>query len=184
MNIHTALQRGLSRPDKSGRTIKYRYIQPGDDIGIVTNMLHEAYAPLAARGMRFLATHQDSATTARRMGRGETILAIDNHAPVGIITLMDATHTEGCPFYDRPDVAGFGQFAVLPSHQRTGIGSTLLSLAEQRAAERCGTFLALDTSEGAEHLIALYASKGYAFVDYVQWPDVNYRSVVMAKPIV
>ncbi|RPI55678.1 MAG: GNAT family N-acetyltransferase [Acidobacteria bacterium] len=147
-------------------------------------MLHEAYAPLAPQGMRFLATHQDSATTRRRISRGETIVAVDGVSIVGIITLKDTTLTQGSPFYDRPDVAGFGQFAVRPSHQRTGIGSTLLDLVEQRARETGVTFLALDTAENADHLIALYTSKGYAFVEYVQWPDVSYRSVVLAKPIV
>ena len=147
-------------------------------------MLHEAYAPLAAQGMRFVATHQDSATTNRRINRGETIVAVDGDNSVGIITLKHAERTHGSPFYDRPDVAGFGQFAVRPSHQRSGIGSTLLNLVEQRARENSVTFLALDTSIRANHLIELYTSRGYAFVEYVQWPDVNYRSVVLAKPIV
>lgn len=41
--------------------------------------------------------------------------------------------------------------------------------------------LALDTSEHAAHLIALYQSKGYAFVEHIQWRDVNYRSMIFAK---
>lgn len=43
--------------------------------------------------------------------------------------------------------------------------------------------LALDTSEHAAHLITFYQSKGYAFVEHVQWPDVNYRSMIFAKTL-
>jgi GNAT superfamily N-acetyltransferase len=117
------------------------------------------------------------------MSRGETIVALDGDAIVGTVTLRDAVQTQGSPLYDRPDVAAFGQFAVLPSHQRSGIGATLLSLVEKRAREKGVKVLGLDTSERAIHLIGLYQSKGYQFVEHVQWPDVNYRSVVLAKPL-
>ena len=83
----------------------------------------------------------------------------------------------------RPDVAGFGQFAVRPSHQRRGIGSTLLTLVDGLAREKNVKMLALDTSEHAIELIALYEAKGYRFVEYVQWSDVNYRSRIFAKTL-
>ena len=146
-------------------------------------MLHEAYAPLAQQGLRFLATHQDSETTRRRMSRGETIVAVGVGEIVGTITLKDADKTAGSLFYNRPEVAGFGQFAVRPSHQGAGVGSRLLDLVERRAREKGLAMLALDTSEHATHLIALYESKGYAFVEHVWWPDVNYRSMILAKPL-
>jgi len=147
-------------------------------------MLHEAYAPLAEQGMRFVASHQNSDTTRLRMGRGETIVALDGLAIVGIITLKDAANTKGSPFYDRPDVAGFGQFAVRPSDQNLGIGSTLLALVEERALQKGVVELGLDTSEHAFHLIQLYQSKGYRFVEYVQWSATNYRSVLLAKRLI
>ena len=144
-------------------------------------MLHEAYAPLAEQGMRFVASHQNSDTTRLRMGRGETIVALDGAEIVGIITLKDAANTAGSPFYDRPDVAGFGQFAVRPSDQNRGIGSTLLALVEERARQQGVVELSLDTSEHATRLKQLYQSKGYRFVEYVQWAQTNYRSMVFAK---
>jgi GNAT superfamily N-acetyltransferase len=169
--------------DKTGRQITYRYVQPEDDIDGITTMLHEAYAPLAEQGLRFLATHQDSETTRRRMSRGETILALDAGEIVGTITLKDADQTTGSLFYNRPDVAGFGQFAVRPSHQGAGVGSRLLDLIERRAWEKGVVMLALDTSEHATHLIELYQDKGYSFVEHIRWPDVNYRSMIFAKPL-
>ena len=168
-------------PDKSGREIVYRYVQPEDDIHVITAMLHEAYAPLAARGMRFVATHQDATVTVKRIGRGDTIVAVESGAIVGIITLKDVSKTTGSPFYDRADVAGFGQFAVRPSHQHRGIGSTLLTLVEEVAREKGVVELGLDTAESAAELIALYQSKGYRFIEHLQWPETNYRSMLLAK---
>ena len=80
-----------------------------------------------------------------------------------------------------PDVALFGQFAVRTSQQNSGIGSTLISIVERRGAEKELNELALDTSERALDLIAFYARRGFRFVEYIQWPDVNYRSVILAK---
>ena len=110
--------------DGGGREVVYRYFLPEDDIDLITRMLHEAYAPLAARGMRFLASHQDSATTRKRMDRGDTILALDGETIVGAITLEDVEHTRGSAFYDRLDVAGFGQFAVRSSQRAMCSSST------------------------------------------------------------
>lgn len=167
--------------DKSGREITYRHIQRQDDLDLITAMLHESYAPLAQQGLRFLASHQGVETTRLRMSKGETILALDADVIVGTITLKDAEHTSGSPFYSRAEVAGVGQFAVRPSYQRSGIGSTLLDIAERRAAEKGASAIALDTSEHAAQLITFYQSRGYSFVEHVRWADVNYRSVLLAK---
>ena len=122
-------------------------------------MLHDAYAALAAKGMRFVASYQDTETTRQRMARGETIIAADADIVVGTVTLKHAAQTHGSPFYERPDVAGFGQLAVAPSHQHRGIGAALLKLVEQRALEQGVVYLALDTSEHASNLLSLYESK-------------------------
>ena len=70
------------------------------------------------------------------MTAGETFVATDGSSIVGIITLADAARTHGSPFYDRPDVADLGQFAVRPSHQRRGVGSRLIEIVERRALEQ------------------------------------------------
>ena len=99
------------------------------------------------------------------------------------MTLTDADKTQGSAFYNRPDVASFGQFAVRPSHQRRGIASTLMNLVEQRAKEKGVRQLALDTSENAAGLIEMYKARGYQFVEYIQWDVTNYRSMVFAKTL-
>src|SRR4051794_36646698 len=86
-----------------------------DSVAELTALLHRAYAPLAARGMRYLASHQDDAVPRRRISRGECWVAEAGGRIVGTITLRDTEHTKGCPWYDRPDVASFGQFAVDPA---------------------------------------------------------------------
>jgi len=178
------LTTGIEEEDKMGSRIRYRFIQGADPIADITDMLHQSYGPLASRGMRFVASHQDSAETRRRIAKGSTIVAVDDKDRiVGIVTLSEAATTRGCPFYDREDVASFGQFAVRTSHQGRGIGSKLLNLVESLAREHGVAELALDTSEHATELIEMYQAKGFRFVEYAQWKSVNYRSMVFSKTL-
>jgi predicted N-acetyltransferase YhbS len=182
-SIQQGLARGATIPDKVGRLILYRYLRPSDDMDELTTMLHEAYAPLAAAGMRFVASYQDSGVTRERTQRGETLVAIDGERIVGVVTLADSDKTSGSQYYDRPDVASLGQFAVRPTHQAAGIGGTLMRLAEDRAREKGVGALGLDTSEHATQLISLYLAKGYEVVEFSQWRVTNYRSIILGKPL-
>jgi hypothetical protein len=56
-----------------------------------------------------------------------------------------------------------------------------MGIAEARAREKGVAELALDTSEHAEGLIAMYKRRGYRFIEYAQWDSVNYRSVILSK---
>jgi len=178
-----SLRDGMRLKDVTGAEITYRYFRETDDVDAITSMLHDAYAPLASEGMRFIGSHQDSETTRKRMAQGETIVAEHQGTIVGIITLRPSTTTSPIPFYTLDGRMNFGQFGVRPAYQRRGIGSTLLEFVEQRAAEQGAEILALDTSENAKQLIALYERKGYRFVGDTQVPNVNYRSVILAKKI-
>src|SRR5947208_171911 len=96
-----------------------RLLTPTDDLVGLTDMLHRAYGELAARGMRFLASHQDVATTARRAGKGECLLAEMDGQVVGTILFRrPGSSGRGTPWYARADVATAGQFAVEPVWQR------------------------------------------------------------------
>lgn len=130
-----------------------------------------------------MASHQSADISQRRMAKGDTIVAVEDGNIVGIVTLARTSATEGSPFYARTDVASFGQFAVEPSFQNGGVGSTLLALVEALAVGRGVGELALDTSEQAEGLIRFYTSRGYRTVEFARWPDVNYRSVILAKTL-
>ena len=160
-----------------------RLFRADDSIAELTQLLHRAYAPLAARGLNFLASHQDEEWTRKRIARGECYVAFHGQQMIGTIIWRNAQQTRGCPWYDRPDVASFGQFAIDPQWQRQGIGSKLLAIAEERSTETGAAELALDTAEPAHDLIEFYTQRGYRFIEHVKWDVVNYRSVVMSKRI-
>jgi ribosomal protein S18 acetylase RimI-like enzyme len=111
-------------------------------------------------------------------------VAVFEERVVGTITLKTRELTKGCPWYDRPDVASFGQFAVEPELQGRGIGRALLEAVERRAVEEGVAEVALDTAEGATALIGMYEKLGYRFIGHADWrPDTNYRSVVYSKKL-
>lgn len=43
--------------------------------------------------------------------------------------------------------------------------------------------IAIDTSEHAADLIALYRRRGYEVIDSIRWPETNYRSLIMTKSL-
>lgn len=165
--------------------ITVRPLHPDDSIDELTDLLHRAYAGLAARGLRYLATHQDADTTRARIGDGEALVAIDdNGAIVGTITWHRPGMKTGVEWYDRPGVAHFGQFAVDPSERGAGIGRALLSEVEARAHAAGARELACDTAEPATDLIEMYVRWGYRVVGTVDYrPVVNYPSVTLSKAL-
>jgi len=76
---------------------------------------------------------------------------------------------------------------VVVAHARAGGNArcprqSTLTAASGRSPRAAGE-VALDTSEHASHLIALYTRRGYRFVEHVRWDTVNYRSVVLSKAL-
>ena len=89
-----------------------RPLQESDPIPAITGLLHEAYAPLAAMGLRFTATHQDDAVTLRRLSRGLSWVAEQDGEIVATVSLYPtASETGSCAWYREPGVWSFGQFA-------------------------------------------------------------------------
>jgi RimJ/RimL family protein N-acetyltransferase/GNAT superfamily N-acetyltransferase len=178
------LDAGTTFVDRSGRPIRYRFLRPTDDLEALTSFLHLGYADMGRRGLRFLATHQDVATTARRVAQGDTMLAFDGDRLVSTITLALRRQGDVPPLYLRQHVATFGQFAVHPDYRRRGIGAEQVRLAECVAAERGRRVMALDTAAPAVELQEMYTRRGYRAIGHHQWDDVNYRSVIMAKSLI
>lgn len=162
-----------------------RLLREGDDMVALTAMIHAAYAPLAARGLRYWATHQSVDDTIERCGRGETWVAEHDGALVATLTLSppDATVPAGSkavPLYDTPGVAKVQQFCVHPAWKGRGLGARMMDHAEDRARQLGAHMVALDTSEQATGLIAMYAARGYTLQGHVDYrPKVNYRSVLL-----
>lgn len=155
-----------------------------DELAAITDLLHRAYAPLAARGMRYLASWQPVETTAERIEGGECLVAEIDGAIVGTITWHPPERARGHPIYDRPDVAAFFQFCVEPDRQGGGIARALLAEVERRAAAAGARELACDTADVASDLIAFYEHLGYRVVDRADWrPVTNYESVILSKQV-
>lgn len=150
----------------------------------LTELLHEAYAPLAARGMKYLATHQPPSKTLERLKDGESYLAFLADELIGTVTLYKEKPQSGCEYYRNSGVYSFGQFAIRPDLQGRKIGSRLMDFIEQRARELGANEIALDTSEHAYELIAMYGRRDYRHVAYTQWEVTNYRSVILSKQLV
>ena len=154
-----------------------------DDFVELTGLLHKAYGELARMGFRYMATHQSPEITRERCEHGTTFVVEFDGKLVGTITFYDPGQTGGSPWYDRDDVCSFGQFAVEPDLQRSGIGKQLMDTVELLAAESGASEIACDTAEGAEHLIGLYARRGYRIVGKADWTETNYESVILSKEI-
>lgn len=169
--------------DRVGLTV--RRLRSTDSFAELTDLLHRAYAPLAAAGMRFFATHQTEADTKARALQGECYVIEDARKLVGTVTLRPPYPGGGPPnrvaLYNRSDVCMFGQLGVEPARKGTGLGRLLMDTAERRAVELGARAIACDTAERATDLRATYERRGYAFAEHVQWDDTNYRSVVLVK---
>lgn len=154
-----------------------------DDIAAVTDLLHRAYEPLLREGIPFLAATQDDATTRSRV-EGRECWLLERHGELlATVTFSPHHQTAGCPWFDRPGVASFGQLAVDPAFQRYGLGGRLLDLVEARAAATGASDLALATAEQASDLIAWYARRGYHVVDHAHFDPASYRRVIANKAV-
>lgn len=165
--------------------IQIRPYQSSDSIPELTAMLHRAYAPLAQQGMRYLASHQDDATTLDRLTNKNALafIATHNSRMVGTITLCQPNPDSPIEWYARSDVMSFEQFAVEPGYQGAGIGSRLLEAVESRAGTLGAIELACDTSEHATDLVGLYQRRGYRQVGATDWDITNYQSVVLSRSL-
>lgn len=155
-----------------------------ESIPEMTQLLRDAYAHLAAKGFRYLATYQDDAMTARRLGRGFPFVVYLDRRLVGTATLYPPRHDSPVEWYRRPEVFHFGQFGVRPELQKRGIGVRMLREMEERARARGAAELACDTAEQAEHLRSWYEREGFRVLGSTQWAVTNFRSVVLSKRIV
>jgi GNAT superfamily N-acetyltransferase len=168
----------------TGEMIEIRRYRASDDVDAITTMLHRAYAGLATMGFRFYATFQSTDVTRERLNGDLSFVAVMDDEIVGTVTLYDQPYEGACLHYKDPTVARFGQFGIEPHLQHAGLGSRMMDLIEETATELGFRELALDTAEGATHLVEWYDRRGYRFVDYVQWDVTNYRSVVLSKRLI
>jgi GNAT superfamily N-acetyltransferase len=178
------LSEELNKFEIDSAEIVIRLISPVDSISEITMLLHRSYKKLADLGFRYLATHQKDDETQRRLNKGKSYIALSKERIISTITLyMNDTEAHNADWYKKEGVAHFGQFGVLPEYQNKGIGSYMMDILEARAKKEGAVEIALDTAEGAAHLINYYKKRGYRYIEYVNWEVTNYRSVIMSKKL-
>lgn len=134
--------------------MKIRVITPQDDLVALTELLHRAYAPLGARGLRYVATHQTPEVTAERLFTGHPLAAELDGKIIGTLTVHPPNAESRSVTYRDPLTFNFGQFAVEPAFGGQGIGRRLHQAALDHVAGLGARFMALDTAEPATDLIA------------------------------
>ena len=150
----------------------------------ITDLLHDAYSIHLKNGLEFWATKQDAQYTLERFKKGIGLIAVKSDEIIGTITYYDTCDNNGCTWYKKENVCRFGQFAVKTCFQKYGIGQLLIDSVIDIAHKNGKTELSLDTSEKAIKLVEYYVKKGFRKIDYMQWHDVNYRSIILSKAIV
>jgi GNAT superfamily N-acetyltransferase len=159
------------------------FSKESDSIDDLTILLNKAYKSLADAGFRYVASYQDSKITLDRIKNAACFIGTINEKIVATISYYDPANTHYPKWQEDAVVAHFGQFAVDPSFQGSGIGNRMLAHVEDLAKHNNVDELALDTAENAAHLVSYYNRKGYRFVTYVQWKETNYRSVILSKQL-
>jgi len=169
--------------------IDIRPLAARDSFAALTQLLQQAYAPLAAAGMNFTAATQTAETTERRAAEGQCFVAEHDGEIVGSVTVCgpyadgEAPWAAQVPWFRDRDTAHFHQFAVHPALQGQGLGRRLVAQCERWALQRGYRRMAIDTAEPASALRALYARLGYVDVGNVQWEGKTYRSVILQKSL-
>ncbi|OHX18268.1 hypothetical protein BI343_08570 [Chromobacterium amazonense] len=160
-----------------------RPLTESDSIEQLTDLLHHAYAQLAAMGLRYTPVDQSPDVTRRRIKGGHCLLAWHQNQLAGTVTVHRARLNSPCLQFRQPDGAVLSQLAVAPEWQGHGLGERLLDAAENWARSQGCAAIRLDTAQDAVHLVRRYQRRGYRVEAPLQWPDKAYRSVVMIKSL-
>ncbi|MCK6459389.1 MAG: GNAT family N-acetyltransferase [Planctomycetes bacterium] len=163
--------------------VEIRRLGPADSLEELTLLLHRAYSVLGGMGFNYTAVDQPVERTRERALDGECYVAIEDGRLAGTVTLGLVDAMADPPEYGRPGMAYVTQFAVEPALQGKGLGSRLLRHVEERARELGAREIALDTAEGATHLIRYYEARGYSGIGRVRFGGKTYRSIVLGKPL-
>lgn len=164
--------------------LHFRPVEQGDDLEALTALIRAAYAPHAASGLRYWATHQSVEDTAKRLAAGHGFVALQDDQVVATVTLREPELDSKVPLLREPGTWSFGQFAVAPEYKGKGFGRQIHDFAVAFACTHGCQRMALHTAQPATTLIAMYRSWGYAEAGTCDWrPHTNYLSVLMSKAL-
>jgi GNAT superfamily N-acetyltransferase len=161
--------------------LTFRTWTPEDDLARLTALIHAAYTPHAASGLKYWATHQSESDTAQRIAGGTCWLAVQGTDYVATAVVSPPQPDSPVALYTQPGVWILSQFCVNPAYKGQGAGRALHQHLVAWLSTQGATTLALDTAAPATALIQRYQSWGYQIVGDCDWrPFTNYPSVVMA----
>ncbi|MEO3690807.1 GNAT family N-acetyltransferase [Roseateles paludis] len=167
-----------------------RTLNPTDSLEALTQLLHAAYASLAAQGWNFTAVDQSVEVTRSRLAGAQAFVAESGGRLVGTVAVRGPKPAGETyiadpppPLYTTPGTAILSQLAVHPDCRNQGVGERLLDAAEAWARSQGHARIALDTAKPALALQQRYARRGYAPVGEVQWHGKTYASVLMLKSL-
>ena len=145
------------------------------DVPQLRRLVNGAYRALGDMGLNFTGVDQDEEVTRTRMRGREVYVVEQDGALIGTVSFT-VKRRDGDEPYGYVNL-----LAVEPSHQRHGLGASLMQLTEDRARELGMRAVRLDTAIPATHLMRWYEARGYGKVAEVQWPGKTYRSVILEK---
>jgi GNAT superfamily N-acetyltransferase len=170
--------------------LSIRPLHRDDSLQALTELLHAAYASLAAQGWNFTAVDQSVEVTRQRLEGAQAFVAVSEGRLVGTIAVRGPKSREETyisdpppPLYTAPGTAILAQLGVHPDWRGQGTAERLIDAAESWARRQGYHRIALDTAEPASALRARYARRGYAEVGTVQWQGKTYRSVLMCRSL-
>jgi GNAT superfamily N-acetyltransferase len=164
--------------------LNFRKVNEADDLVQITALIHSAYAPHAALGLKYWGTHQSVKDTEKRFSLGIGFVAEKAGEYVGTATIRPPQPESKVEIYRQQTVWSLSQFCISPKFKGKGYGKALHAHVVAAAKENGASVLALDTAEPAIGLIAMYQSWGYEVVGGCDWrPHTNYSSILMALPL-
>jgi len=164
------------------REVEIRLATSDDSKEEIFRLFHTSHALLADLSLRRFWLEEFLGTGSPENPQGELYLAIvEGTRIIGGIVFFDAKNTAGCPFYDRPNVASIGPFAIMPEYQGHGLGGVMIEFAERRAKETGAEELALDIPPEATAALQKYLKLGFRFAENARWPGSERRCVVLSK---
>jgi GNAT superfamily N-acetyltransferase len=166
--------------------IIYREVMAEDNLETITILLNQSYKRLYDMGLHYVAANQDLHTTRKRIEDAHTCFVgiLEGHIIATLALYEPKPSSKSCAWYNQGHVAKIGQFAVREDLQGYGIGSHMMTLAENQARKiKNVKSLALDTAETAHHLVDFYKKRGYEYIEKVSWKSTNYESLILSKSL-
>lgn len=159
-----------------------------DDVPALTQLVHDAYAALAADGLNVTGASQDESTTASRSLRvGSSWVVADADGRLLGTVAVSSPPGRGIRALTslalEPDRVWLNQLAVHPAVRGRGLATLLWRTARAWAADRGMRSVGLDTAQPLMPLREMYRRWGFVEADTVQWPGKTYRSVVMVHDL-